>query len=64
MSATVFTPIPRSIATFLPSASAYCGATTLTNPVCVNTGGPPMISGQCRKTGKLANASRASPSFV
>src|SRR5262250_2629925 len=39
VSATVFTPIPRSIATFLPSASAYCGATTSTNPVCVNTGG-------------------------
>jgi len=56
--------MPRSISTFFRSASAYGGATTFTNPVWVNTGGPPMISGQCLKTGKLANARRASHSFV
>jgi hypothetical protein len=62
--ATVLTPIARSIWTFFRSASAYGGATTLTKPVRVKTGGPPMISPQCWKTGKLAKARRASHSFV
>jgi len=60
----VLIPIERSISTFFRSASAYGGATTFTNPVWVNTDGPPMISVQCLKTGKLANASRASHSLV
>ena len=63
-SATVSIPMVRSISTFRRSASAYGGATTFTKPVWVNTDGPPMISVQFRKTGKLANARRASHSLV
>jgi hypothetical protein len=62
--ATVLTPIARSISTFFRRLSAYCGATMLRNPVWVKTAGPPMSSGQSRKVGKLAQASRASHSFV
>jgi hypothetical protein len=63
-SAEVLTPIPRSISTLARRAAASAWPTTARKPVWVNTGGPPMISGQARKIGKLANARRASSSFV
>jgi hypothetical protein len=56
--------MPCSIATLLLRLSTNGGATTLTNPVRVNTGGPPISSLQCVKIGKLAKASRASHSLV
>ncbi len=64
MIAVVLTPRPFSISTLRCRRSANSGATTLTKPERVKTPGPPISSVQFLKTGKLAQASRASHSFV